>query len=628
MDKDKDKDKPSHSTDVAKSPKRLSSKLSFKETDHLKNALDAIKSRRYTRTYTKKPWLDDDGQLVWSPLRVRLAKIVISQAFETIMGVIIVLNLFLIMYEADMDAKCYPVYSGDRFSECPSRSDLVPLLTAGNVVLLIIYSLESLTRAFAEREYFLYNAWNVTDLLTVVLGWLSMALVGMVDLNLLRLSRLIRVLRAARVFISIPEFYLLVSGLYSSMKAIIFGSFMLLSAIVFWAVISVELLHPITSGIEFYNCPSCNDGFKSVAMAGLTLFQQIVAGDSWGQISVPLVTAEPWTAAILFAMLVSISLGLMNLILAVIVERATEAREHDHDRKLRLKDQERSKNMVDFAKLCDDMDSDESGTLSLEEMLTGFEENEDFARLMRVMDIHREDMQTIFHVLDTDNSGEVSYYEFCEHLSHFFERDPAIMNSLIKYSVMELRKLVDTDVKTALRRQTDLLNKQTVLLETILPTFLQAQRHPEEEASMSEPFSLDIWYQQHIRKNLDVDVGPMEALGGIQQQLQPVLARAEDLVREALDYRDVQIAAVLESHSLPELTADAPKIFASSRSSDSILDTDFAVLCNSFEHRLIEIENLEKRCRDVVRYLKREMMPDELKRKGSKNVSRLISEQL
>ena len=78
------------------------------------------------------------------------------------------------------------------------------------------------------------------------------------------------------------------------------------------------------------------------------------------------------------------------------------------------------------------MDADESGSLSLEEMLKGYDNIEPFCRLMQVMDIRREDMETIFRVLDSDMSGEVSYFEFCQHLSGFFERDPAIMQSLIK----------------------------------------------------------------------------------------------------------------------------------------------------------------------------------------------------
>lgn len=43
---------------------------------------------------------------------------------------------------------------------------------------------------------------------------------------------------------------------------------------------------------------------------------------------------------------------------------------------------ERNKNMVDFAVLCHDMDADDSGSLSLHEMLKGYDENDNFRKLM------------------------------------------------------------------------------------------------------------------------------------------------------------------------------------------------------------------------------------------------------
>ena len=124
---------------------------------------------------------------------------------------------------------------------------------------------------------------------------------------------------------------------------------------------------------------------------------RIVAGDSWGETSIPLAIQQPWTMFILFAIMMTISLGCMNLspgrsqtkvfffgfvkigdflwffygfsmvflwffygfviklfflapkgvpkrrpranlrILAVIVERATEARENDQQRKMQKK---------------------------------------------------------------------------------------------------------------------------------------------------------------------------------------------------------------------------------------------------------------------------------------------------
>ena len=172
-----------------------------------------------------------------------------------------------------MDAQCYPDFK-DRWADCPTRGELVPFLSISNYILLVVYSLESCARAFAERGQYLCNAWNVSDLVTVLLGWMSLLLQNIINPNLLRLSRLVRVLRAARVFISIPEFYLLVSGLYSSFKAIIFGSFMLLSAIVVWAIIAVEVLHPISSDMSFTNdfCQGreCHLRFRSVYSAGTT----------------------------------------------------------------------------------------------------------------------------------------------------------------------------------------------------------------------------------------------------------------------------------------------------------------------------------------------------------------------
>jgi hypothetical protein len=81
-------------------------------------------------------------------------------------------------------------------------------------------------------------------------------------------------------------------------------------------------LHSVNSSahprLDFPGCPSCRLGFDGVYAACLTLFAQIVAGDSWSQISIPFAKKEPWTAPILFFIMMTVSLGVMNLILAVI----------------------------------------------------------------------------------------------------------------------------------------------------------------------------------------------------------------------------------------------------------------------------------------------------------------------
>ena len=283
--------------------------------EHVTKTMEQLKSMRYRSYSSDKPWLDAEGELIWSQSRVQAAKLVFSQSFETCMGLIIVGNLMLIVYEANESAKCFPDYANN-VTECPFRSEANLWLYVTNILLLVTFSIECMLRAYVERGAYAWNKWNCIDLFTVLAGWVGVAASNVFNATLLRMFRLVRVVRALRVLISVPEFYLLITGLYSSIKAIIFGALMLVAVIIFWAVISVELLHPIASSLTWDECPRCPDGFRGIFAASLTLFQQIVAGDSWGEISIRLVEAKPWTSILLFSMLITISLGMLNLILA------------------------------------------------------------------------------------------------------------------------------------------------------------------------------------------------------------------------------------------------------------------------------------------------------------------------
>eukprot|EP00438_Fugacium_kawagutii_P033377 Skav232642 [mRNA] locus=scaffold3536:119437:122596:- [translate_table: standard] len=158
---------------------------------------------------------------------------------RTIMGVIIAVNICFMVLETNADASCYPEFA-DNFQDCPHRSTTMVWLQVVNICLLVLYTIECFLRGFVERGSYWWNRWNQIDLVTVVLGWIGVFLSTSVNFNVLRIIRVVRLMRAARVVISIPEFYILVSGLTSSFKAILFGSVMLLS--VTWP--QAELLKP------------------------------------------------------------------------------------------------------------------------------------------------------------------------------------------------------------------------------------------------------------------------------------------------------------------------------------------------------------------------------------------------
>ena len=77
------------------------------------------------------------------------------------------------------------------------------------------------------------------------------------------------------------------------------------------------------------------------------------------------------------------------------------------------------------------MDENNNGMISYDELLKGYDEVGEFKRFMDLMDLKREDMATVFNVLDTKNTQEVPYLELCRHLGNFFKRDPVLMHSLV-----------------------------------------------------------------------------------------------------------------------------------------------------------------------------------------------------
>ncbi|CAE7021858.1 scn4aa [Symbiodinium sp. CCMP2456] len=488
--------------------------------------------------------------------------------------------------QADADATCYPHYA-DKYFECPTRSSSILWLGIVEVVFIVIYVSECVARVYVERARFLCSSWNVVDLTTVLLGCLQLALADTVNLSLLRLSRIARVLKAVRLFISVPELYMLIGGLYSSLKAIIFGAIMLIVMILVWAVVSVEILHPIASVIDFPGtCERCSRGFADIFSASVTIFQQIVAGDSWGAISIPLVERAPGTAILLFAIMLTISVGLMNLILAVIVERAAEARENDHAKKLQQKEAERSRSMEDLVLLCAGMDINANGMISYQELLKGYDRLNDFQKLMDVMDIKRDDLESIFYVLDEDGSGEVSYLEFCSSLGTFFKREPIIMHSLVRYSVMEIR---------AWGSGFECLKWSQAVFDSPEARFV-----PRTVFSQEEPRSF-------LNPALD-------SVQRIDHQLRLHLARAEELARAAVDQLVSTYAGTGWTQEVPkpnlrscgrqrtQRTRSPSRDPRAHRGSGESIDDKFVRICGGFRERMQEAETLQEDFRKIVVY--------------------------
>jgi len=387
----------------------------------------------------------------WSSLRLTCWKCLRNEWLEATISSIVCFNLVLIIYEADYEAQCFPDYFGN-YKSCPFKSKDVHWVATCNLVLLIIYTLEATLRVYVFRKRFPFSWWNQLDVLVCTTGWIGIAFDGSINLAFLRIVRVGRLARAFRFLFRIRELYLLVNGVVSSLKAIFFGTMLLMVMLVAYSIILVEWVHPNNSQITYSTCSECTTAFRSVWWSTITLFKQVIAGDSW-IVSYPLIERQPGVAFVMMVIVVTVSLGMINLILTVIVERAAEARERDVAENVKQKQKAQETVKHELLKICEEMDDDEDGQLSAEELRWAYQDSEAFRNVMMTLDIRESDLESVFKVLDSDGTGELEYHEFCEELVQLQGQDVRVMVALTRQRVSEIlagverldRKIMDSN---------------------------------------------------------------------------------------------------------------------------------------------------------------------------------------
>jgi len=344
----------------------------------------------------------DESDSRGSP-RLIAKKFLESTCAEWVLALIIVTNMCFIIVEADHAGQCES--EGLSGKQCPQ----VLLHTVMNHVFLGLYTVESLARLFAYGRSFFADPWNPFDLVIVLSGYTDMMLRSLLensDLSTLRMLRIFRIARLARtikILRHMPELQALISGFKSAIWAMFCGFFFILFLLLMSAIMTVELVHPVN--IECDTDAWCNEAFLNVMKTVLYFFQTLIAGDSWGLCAVPLAKLNPWTLLLFALVLVMVQLGFLNVTSAVIVEKAAEAREND-------KADNTQAAITRLQRIAMHMDTSNDGTITKQEFIEGVANDSEFQQLLRVLDIDEDDVLSLFDLMDSDHSGDLSIAEF------------------------------------------------------------------------------------------------------------------------------------------------------------------------------------------------------------------------
>jgi len=363
-------------------------------------------------------------------LRRKVRDCLRSPLLDLVQGSVVAFDVLLGVFETDIRA---------------AGEDVPRWIMVCGDVCLVSYLLEVLATLFVRHAKALTNTWVLLDIIIVVAGF-SASLIEAVTrlpsegvrrlLYLFRVIRLVRVFRKFRYFRSLQK---LVKIIVSCTRTLFWSFIFCFVIMTIWSMLAVEVLAPLMPSLAetgvFADCDSCKTAFSSVMRTNLTFFQTIIAGDSWGRIAVPMIEAYPLSSVIFCGSLLSIVFGILNMIVAVVVDEFADKRAKDFVEMGEEMDMNRQEDLEFLQTIFEKLDEDNDGELDFIELLHGARKIPEFCHRLRVMDIDESDLIQLFEMIDSDGSGTVGPKEFITALSRWLH-DSKTASRFVKYNVM------------------------------------------------------------------------------------------------------------------------------------------------------------------------------------------------
>eukprot|EP00931_Biecheleriopsis_adriatica_P032535 TRINITY_DN18982_c0_g1_i1.p1 TRINITY_DN18982_c0_g1~~TRINITY_DN18982_c0_g1_i1.p1 ORF type:complete len:623 (-),score=132.90 TRINITY_DN18982_c0_g1_i1:156-2024(-) len=352
--------------------------------------------------------------------RRTMHKIISWPGFDTGIGLIIALNAFTIGLETQTKATI-PIGCTE---ECECKDQVDPTLTCElpppilqdfDVAFFVIYLIELLLRFGTYGPQSLRSHWVKFDLFLVVSSATDFILKAFADsdelkkLMLVRMLRLFRLARAVRLMVQFQTLWKLVQGLYGCLNTLLW-TFLLVTVLQYvFAVTGMETIQvmPELPLDDPYNI-AVMDNFHDVL--DCMLFQlQTFSFDSAGSVYRPLAKQQPLTIVYFVVTFLLMSIALMNLVTAVMVNSSMDQAAEDKDAMKAWQQAEKAKELESLKQMFLELDEDGSGELSMDEIDSAPEDAQDCLKTIAATD----NLQALFEMLDYDGGGTLGVEEFC-----------------------------------------------------------------------------------------------------------------------------------------------------------------------------------------------------------------------
>jgi len=359
---------------------------------------------------------------------------------------------------ADIDARAG---SGETAPAIVILADVcLALYTLEMIVMLWLRGLRMLKELSTQLDVLIIGCGVVEKALNLIWGQEDSTIISLI--RVLRLVCIFRITRLLQRTKALRELSKLVSMMATCLKALVWSFIFCFVIMTVWAMLMVEFIYPLILELSedgtFGNCPQCTRATSSVMSANVLLFKTVIAGDSWGEIAVPVIEKFPWTAIVFMGSLLTLVFGVLNLIVAVVVDTFAEARQRDVLNLAEDLEVDLANDQKVLQKMFERMDEDGSGLVSFEELVAGARKDPEFQSRLRVMDIDEADLRQLFDMIDTTGMGEIESSEFIAALSRWVH-DSKTAPRFVKYNMLRSLEMQD-DLYHIVREQFEFLFQQ------------------------------------------------------------------------------------------------------------------------------------------------------------------------
>jgi len=322
---------------------------------------------------------------------------------------------------------------------------------------LVLYIVEMMLR-MGYRGVYLFTGkdrgWSILDASLIILGIIDIWLVAPVfgrHSSMMEDVRLLRLLRAARMFKLLPQLTTFLSALVSMLGGFVW---VFLVLFIFLLASAMSLHFMVVEGIvlsseqlSIEERTLAEERFQSVSNSIFTLFR-VVTLDDWTGLIGPLTVGHAWLRVFFVLFIAFASWTLISVLTGIASDEMIAATSNRREEQ-RLEQERRQKAFIEFLrKSFNDADADGSGTLDKDE----FEDLMKAPSMQQAMsdfglEMTIDELSRAWALLDVDGHGELTIDDFVDGLSVLHETLSVKHIISIDYSVkrtwVRLEKCLD-----------------------------------------------------------------------------------------------------------------------------------------------------------------------------------------